>query len=138
MEKLKMGHHNGHWLILNNIHLMPRWLVELEKQLDIFALEGSHKDFRLFLTSEPTPYDPVRAIPIGILARSIKLTQEAPTGLKANLRRGFNFFDEDDFEDDLSLELDDSIHKEAVISGAPEPRSPEAQSRAPEEEDPEL
>ncbi|MEE2644859.1 MAG: hypothetical protein VYD19_07985, partial [Myxococcota bacterium] len=47
-------------------------------------------------------------------------------------------FDEDDFEDDLSLELDDSIHKEAVISGAPEPRSPEAQSRAPEEEDPEL
>jgi dynein heavy chain len=99
MNKLKMGHHNGQWLILNNIHLMPRWLVELEKQLDIFALEGSHKDFRLFLTSEPTPYDPVRAIPIGILARSIKLTQEAPTGLRANLRRGFNFFDEDDFDE---------------------------------------
>ena len=41
----------------------------------------------------------MRAIPIGILARSIKLTQEAPTGLKANLRRGFNFFDEDDFDE---------------------------------------
>merc|ERR1712072_1237774 len=63
------------------------------------AMEGSHQNFRLFLTSEPTPYDPVRAIPIGILARSIKLTMEAPAGLNANLKRGFNFFDPDDFDE---------------------------------------
>ena len=99
MAKLRGGHANGHWLILNNIHLMPRWLVECEKELDRMAMEGSHQNFRLFLTSEPTPYDPVRAIPIGILARSIKLTMEAPAGLNANLKRGFNFFDPDDFDE---------------------------------------
>jgi dynein heavy chain len=99
MGQLQVGHVQGHWLILNNIHLMPRWLVECEKQLDTMAMEGSHQNFRLFLTSEPTPYDPARCIPIGILARSIKLTMEAPTGLNANLKRGFNFFDPDDFDE---------------------------------------
>ena len=99
MGQLKVGHAQGHWLILNNIHLMPRWLIECEKQLDTMAMEGSHQNFRLFLTSEPTPYDPARCIPIGILARSIKLTMEAPTGLNANLKRGFNFFDPDDFDE---------------------------------------
>ena len=99
MGKLQGGHQNGHWLILNNIHLMPRWLIECEKQLDTMAMEGSHQNFRLFLTSEPTGYDPARSIPIGILARSIKLTMEAPTGLNANLKRGFNFFDPDDFDE---------------------------------------
>lgn len=54
MEKLGMGHKNGHWVILNNIHLMPRWCIDLEKSLDQFALEGSHERFRVFLTSEPS------------------------------------------------------------------------------------
>ncbi|KAA0145827.1 hypothetical protein FNF31_07945 [Cafeteria roenbergensis] len=59
--------------------------------LDTFALDnegrGSHEDFRLFLTSEPAA-----GIPIGILNRSIKLTNEPPTGLKANLKRAFCSF----------------------------------------------
>ena len=41
----------------------------------------------MFLTSEPSP-----AIPIGVLARSIKLTNEPPQGLKANLKRAFASF----------------------------------------------
>jgi len=87
MEKLEMGHKQGHWVILNNVHLMPRWLVELEKKLDIFAQEGSNERFRVFLTSEANP-----GIPIGILNRSIKLTNEPPQGLKANLKRAFCSF----------------------------------------------
>jgi len=31
---LESAHRNGYWVILNNIHLMPRWLLELEKKLD--------------------------------------------------------------------------------------------------------
>jgi dynein heavy chain len=39
--KLEIGHKEGHWVILQNVHLMPDFLLELEKKLAIFALEGS-------------------------------------------------------------------------------------------------
>jgi dynein heavy chain len=68
MEVLELAHKQGHWVLLNNVHLMPRWLVELEKKLDAFAAEGSHERFRVFLTGEPS-----NSIPIGMLNRSIKV-----------------------------------------------------------------
>jgi len=71
MDRLEQAHRNGGWVILNNIHLMPKWCQTLEKRLDEYALEGSHTKFRLFLTSDPNI-----GIPIGILNRSIKLTNE--------------------------------------------------------------
>merc|ERR1711865_114272 len=87
MDKLEQAHRNGHWVVLNNIHLMPKWCIALEKTLDEYALEGSHKAFRVFLTSDPN-----NGIPIGLLNRSIKLTNEPPAGLKANLKRAFCSF----------------------------------------------
>merc|ERR1719217_1645716 len=94
MAKMEMGHKEGHWVMLQNVHLMPRWCVELEKKLDHFAIEGSHPNFRLYLSA-----DPAKGIPIGILERSIKLTNEPPQGLQANLRRSFALFSKEDFED---------------------------------------
>lgn len=94
MNKLEIGHKDGHWVMLQNIHLMPTWLLELEKRLDEFALEGSHPSFRLFLSAEPS-----KTIPIGILERSIKLTNEPPQGLKANMKRAFTFFSKEEIED---------------------------------------
>ena len=75
--------------MLQNIHLMPRWLVELEKILDSFAGDtgGSHINFRLLLSAEPST-----GVPIGILDRSIKLTNEPPSGIKANMKRAFTYF----------------------------------------------
>jgi dynein heavy chain, axonemal len=63
---------------------MPTWLIELEKILDSFSGEssGGNPNFRLFLSSDPS-----NGVPIGILDRSIKLTNEPPTGLKANMKR---------------------------------------------------
>jgi dynein heavy chain len=81
-------------VILNNVHLMPVWCRELEKTLDDFAVEGSHTRFRLFLTSDPS-----KGIPEGILARCIKLTNEPPGGLKANLKRAFCYFSKDQIEE---------------------------------------
>jgi dynein heavy chain len=92
-EKLLIAHKNGHWVVLENIHLMPKWCMRLEKQLDDYAVEGSHPDFRVFLTAEPS-----LGIPIGLLERSIKLTNEPPQGLKQNLKRAFATFDRDEFE----------------------------------------
>lgn len=74
--------------MLQNIHLMPNWLIELEKILDALAGDtGSHINFRLFLSAEPSD-----GVPIGLLDRSIKLTNEPPSGLKANMKRAFTFF----------------------------------------------
>jgi dynein heavy chain len=92
--KLDMAHKEGHWVMLQNVHLMPVYLLELEKKLSAFASEGSDINFRLFLTSDPSS-----AIPIGLLERSIKLTNEPPAGLKANLLRAFTFFIREEFEE---------------------------------------
>ena len=94
MQSLEAAHRNGHWVILNNIHLMPRWLGELEKKLDVFIEERSHPRFRLFVSS-----DPARSIPIGVLNRCIKLTNEPPAGLKANLKRAFASFSREQIEE---------------------------------------
>jgi dynein heavy chain len=91
---LKKAHKEGHWVVLENIHLMPKWNPVLEKQLDDFdAEQASHEDFRVFLSAEPS-----LGIPIGILERSIKLTNEPPQGLKQNLKRAFASFDAEEFE----------------------------------------
>ncbi len=94
MEMLQLAKDEGHWVILNNVHLMPSWLRELEKKLDTFTSENTHPMFRLFLSS-----DPAKSIPFGLLERSIKLTYEAPSGLKANLKRALCSFSRDDFEE---------------------------------------
>jgi dynein heavy chain len=91
---LETAHRNGHWVILNNVHLMPRWLQDLEKLLDEYAMEVSHPKFRVFLTSDPND-----SIPIGILNRCIKLTNEPPAGLKANLKRAWCFFPKEYIEE---------------------------------------
>jgi dynein heavy chain len=93
-EKLEMGHRQGHWVILNNVHLMPRWLKEVEKMLDEYATDGSHKNFRIFFTSDPST-----GIPAGILDRCIKLTSDPPSGLKANLKQAFCQFAKEDYEE---------------------------------------
>jgi dynein heavy chain len=77
MAKLDIGHKDGHWVMLQNVHLMPTFLYDLEKKLDAFALEGSNPTFRLFVSSDPS-----NAIPIGLLEKSIKLTNEPPMGVK--------------------------------------------------------
>ena len=95
MEALKTATTIGHWVLLNNVHLMPRWLHDLEKALDAIALAGSvHSNFRLMLSSDPSD-----AIPVGLLSRSIKLTNEPPSGLKANLKRAFASFSAEEVEE---------------------------------------
>lgn len=94
MRNLEMAHRQGHWVVLNNVHLMPRWLIELEKKLDEMALEGSNARFRLFLSS-----DAANSIPIGLLNRCIKITNEPPAGLKNKLKSAFASLNRDQFEE---------------------------------------
>ncbi|XP_059138610.1 dynein axonemal heavy chain 10-like [Physella acuta] len=69
----------GQWLMLQNCHLLVRWLRDLEKILE--NLSKPHPDFRLWITTDPTPN-----FPIGILQRSLKVVTEPPNGLRLNMR----------------------------------------------------
>ena len=51
-EALKLAADQGHWVILQNIHLVAKWLSTLEKLLETYAI-GSHPDFRVYVSAEP-------------------------------------------------------------------------------------
>lgn len=48
-----------------------------------------HERFRLWITAEPHP-----AFPIGLLQMGIKLTNEAPVGIKAGLRASYQWINQ--------------------------------------------
>jgi len=77
----------GGWVMLENIELVAAWLPKLEKKLESLEV-GAHPEFRVFLSAMPS-----KDIPVPILQKSIKLTNEPPTGLKANLLRAYSLFD---------------------------------------------
>ena len=72
----------GHWVMLKNCHLCTDWLRKtLVKKLQGLG-NGTHKDFRIFITSEINP-----KLPTGLLRISDTIVAEAPTGLKASISR---------------------------------------------------
>ncbi|CAH3028713.1 unnamed protein product, partial [Porites evermanni] len=83
LQLLETAIARGQWLMLQNCHLLVKWLRELEKVLE--RISKPHPDFRLWLTTDPTP-----EFPIGILQRSLKVVTEPPNGLKLNLRSTYH------------------------------------------------
>eukprot|EP00505_MAST-04D_sp_SCG-Rhode-Island_P000545 Stramenopile-MAST_4_protein_545 len=85
MIKAAMG--TGDWVLLQNCHLAKSWMHRLE--LVVFELiehaEDTNDGFRFFLTSFPAVY-----FPVSVLQNSIKMTNEPPQGLRANILRSFN------------------------------------------------
>lgn len=67
----------GQWLMLQNCHLLVKWLKDLEKSLE--RITKPHPDFRLWLTTDPT-----EGFPIGILQKSLKVRRRpAPRAHRA-------------------------------------------------------
>lgn len=52
----------GHWVVLQNIHLVKKWLPSLEKNLERYA-EGSHLNYRIFMSAEPAATPTAHIIP---------------------------------------------------------------------------
>jgi hypothetical protein len=52
----------------------------------------SHDKFRLFISAEPAPSAEYHIIPQGILESAIKITNEPPTGMYANLHKALDNF----------------------------------------------
>ncbi|CAM9109021.1 unnamed protein product [Choristocarpus tenellus] len=84
---MEQGYQKGHWVLLQNCHLLASWLKNLEKSLEL--MKSPHKDFRLWLTTEPTD-----KFPLGILQRSLKVVTEPPDGLKLNMRSTYSKIDQ--------------------------------------------
>mmetsp|Transcript_44320 Transcript_44320/g.32325 ORF Transcript_44320/g.32325 Transcript_44320/m.32325 type:complete len:128 (-) Transcript_44320:1474-1857(-) len=68
---------HGNWIMLQNVHLMQTWMKDFERNLEIVC-EDVHKDFRVFVSSEPPPLPDMEIIPESILQNSIKVANEAP------------------------------------------------------------
>ncbi|XP_006869595.1 PREDICTED: dynein heavy chain 17, axonemal [Chrysochloris asiatica] len=94
---LDVAAENGHWVILQNIHLVARWLSTLDKKVERYSL-GSHEDYRVFISAEPAPSPESHIIPQGILENAIKITNEPPTGMHANLHKALDLFTQDTLE----------------------------------------
>ncbi|RVE68725.1 hypothetical protein OJAV_G00094270 [Oryzias javanicus] len=92
-QALDVAAKNGHWVILQNIHLVARWLRTLEKLVEQHA-EQSHENFRVFFSAEPSATPETHIIPHGILENSIKVTNEPPTGMNANLHKALDNFNQ--------------------------------------------
>lgn len=88
--------------MLQNLHLMQSWLYGMN------GLEGflesvcqnpkTHPNFRMFISSEPPPLPDMQIIPESILQQCLKIANEAPSNLKANLRRAYSQFDQNFLE----------------------------------------
>lgn len=77
---------------------MTEWMREFERALEIALEEDPHEDFRCFISSEPPGLPHMEIIPESILQNSIKVSNQAPQDLKANLRRAMSKFDEAYYE----------------------------------------
>ncbi|XP_063775637.1 dynein axonemal heavy chain 6 [Pseudophryne corroboree] len=89
---------SGNWIFLQNCHLAVSWMLPMEELIKSFTEPNvsMNENFRLFLSSMPS-----RTFPVTVLQNSVKVTNEPPKGLRANIRRAFTEITPTFFEEHL-------------------------------------
>merc|ERR1739838_6622 len=60
---LDLAAEKGHWVILQNIHLVAKWLMTLQNKI-VKHSSGSHIDFRIYMSAEPASIPANHIIPL--------------------------------------------------------------------------
>nr|CAD7423389.1 unnamed protein product [Timema monikensis] len=110
-DAMEVSASEGHWVILQNIHLVQKWLSSLEKKMEE-CNEIAHDNYRLYMSAEPAADPQYHILPQGILESSIKITNEPPTGMMANLHKALDNFN----QETLELSTKESEFKAILIS----------------------
>lgn len=86
-ELINRSLESGDWVLLMNCHLAESWMPRLEQIVQSITPESKApaKDFRLWLTSYPSP-----KFPVTLLQNGLKMTNEPPKGLRSNLLGSFS------------------------------------------------
>ncbi|XP_067623203.1 cytoplasmic dynein 2 heavy chain 1-like [Eurosta solidaginis] len=69
----------GKWICIKNVHLIPDWLLELDRELEVLK---KRPGFRLWLICEST-----RGFSETIMYKFVKVLYEFPSGIKHKVRR---------------------------------------------------
>ena len=84
VEMIRVAKDEGTWVLLHNCHLLESWMGELEALVEKLKEDADSgacsEDFRLWLTSMPS-----EAFPTAILQTGVKMTNEPPNGIRANV-----------------------------------------------------
>ncbi|XP_066474528.1 dynein axonemal heavy chain 6 [Tiliqua scincoides] len=97
-KMIKDAMRTGNWVFLQNCHLAVSWMLPMEELIKTFTEPNVsiHEDFRLYLSSMPS-----NTFPVTVLQNSVKVTNEPPKGLRANIRRAFTEMTASFFEENI-------------------------------------